>query len=183
MKETELATGHIDAIWNGYTITPERREHAAFTNIYHKSYQVLLTRKNAGVNQPQDLHDKQLGVQSGSSGYTMFQTKPQALKQYLKTKPVQYDTFDKAINDVRVGRLAAVLIDRDYANYYLNHETGVHNLKIVATSFPPDEYAVGVRKQDRTLRLKLNQAIQQLHRDGTEQRLARKYFGKTTAKQ
>ncbi|WP_429971606.1 amino acid ABC transporter substrate-binding protein [Fructilactobacillus sp. Tb1] len=182
MKETELNTGHIDAIWNGYTMTPERAQHAAFTKGYHQDRQVLLTRADSGINTPMDMHGKQLGVQSGSSGFDSFNEHPQFLKDYLGTKPVQYDTFDKAINDVKVGRINAVLIDGDYAKYYLAHNKSSVPLKLVDTQFPPDEYAVGLRKQDKTLRTKLNKAIDELHRDGTEAKLAKKYFGTPTPK-
>ncbi|MEN3241559.1 amino acid ABC transporter substrate-binding protein [Fructilactobacillus sanfranciscensis] len=177
MKETELNTGHIDAIWNGYTMTPERAKHAAFTKPYHEDNQVLLTKANSGINTPQDMHGKQLGVQSGSVGFDDFNQDPKALKQYLGTKPVQYDTFDKAINDVKVGRINAVLIDGDYAKYYLAHNHSNEPMKLVKTNFPPDYDAVGLRKQDKTLREKLNKAIENLHRDGTEARLSKKYFG------
>lgn len=177
MKETELNTGHIDAIWNGYTMTPERAKHAAFTKPYHEDNQVLLTKANSGINTPQDMHGKQLGVQSGSVGFDDFNQDPKVLKQYLGTKPVQYDTFDKAINDVKVGRINAVLIDGDYAKYYLAHNHSNEPMKLVKTNFPPDYDAVGLRKQDKTLREKLNKAIENLHRDGTEARLSKKYFG------
>ena len=177
MKETELNTGHIDAIWNGYTMTPERAKHAAFTKPYHEDNQVLLTKANSGINTPQDMHGKQLGVQSGSVGFDDFNQNPKVLKQYLGTKPVQYDTFDKAINDVKVGRINAVLIDGDYAKYYLAHNHSNEPMKLVKTNFPPDYDAVGLRKQDKTLRKKLNKAIGNLHRDGTEARLSKKYFG------
>ncbi|CAJ1178248.1 L-cystine-binding protein FliY [Fructilactobacillus sanfranciscensis] len=177
MKETELNTGHIDAIWNGYTMTPERAKHAAFTKPYHEDNQVLLTKANSGINAPQDMHGKQLGVQSGSVGFDDFNQNPKVLKQYLGTKPVQYDTFDKAINDVKVGRINAVLIDGDYAKYYLAHNHSNEPMKLVKTNFPPDYDAVGLRKQDKTLREKLNKAIGNLHRDGTEARLSKKYFG------
>lgn len=177
MKETELNTGHIDAIWNGYTMTPERAKHAAFTKPYHEVNQVLLTKANSGINTPQDMHGKQLGVQSGSVGFDDFNQNPKVLKQYLGTKPVQYDTFDKAINDVKVGRINAVLIDGDYAKYYLAHNHSNEPMKPVKTNFPPDYDAVGLRKQDKTLREKLNKAIGNLHRDGTEARLSKKYFG------
>lgn len=177
MKETELNTGHIDAIWNGYTMTPERAKHAAFTKPYHEVNQVLLTKANSGINTPQDMHGKQLGVQSGSVGFDDFNQNPKVLKQYLGTKPVQYDTFDKAINDVKVGRINAVLIDGDYAKYYLAHNHSNEPMKLVKTNFPPDYDAVGLRKQDKTLREKLNKAIGNLHRDGTEARLSKKYFG------
>lgn len=177
MKETELNTGHIDAIWNGYTMTPERAKHAAFTKPYHEDNQVLLTKANSGINTPQDMHGKQLGVQSGSVGFDDFNQNPKVLKQYLGTKPVQYDAFDKAINDVKVGRINAVLIDGDYAKYYLAHNHSNEPMKLVKTNFPPDYDAVGLRKQDKTLREKLNKAIENLHRDGTEARLSKKYFG------
>ncbi|NDR70282.1 amino acid ABC transporter substrate-binding protein [Fructilactobacillus sanfranciscensis] len=177
MKETELNTGHIDAIWNGYTMTPERAKHAAFTKPYHEDNQVLLTKANSGINTPQDMHGKQLGVQSGSVGFDDFNQNPKVLKQYLGTKPVQYDTFDKAINDVKVGRINAVLIDGDYAKYYLAHNHSNEPMKLVKTNFPPDYDAVGLRKQDKTLREKLNKVIENLHRDGTEARLSKKYFG------
>ncbi len=177
MKETELNTGHIDAIWNGYTMTPERAKHAAFTKPYHEDNQVLLTKANSGINTPQDMHGKQLGVQSGSVGFDDFNQNPKVLKQYLGTKPVQYDTFDKAINDVKVGRINAVLIDGDYAKYYLAHNHSNEPMKLVKTNFPPDYDAVGLRKQDKTLREKLNKAIENLNRDGTEARLSKKYFG------
>lgn len=177
MKETELNTGHIDAIWNGYTMTPERAKHAAFTKPYHEDNQVLLTKANSGINTPQDMHGKQLGVQSGSVGFDDFNQDPKVLKQYLGTKPVQYDTFDKAINDVKVGRINAVLIDGDYAKYYLAHNHSNEPMKLVKTNFPPDYDAVGLRKQDKTLREKLNKAIENLNRDGTEARLSKKYFG------
>lgn len=177
MKETELNTGHIDAIWNGYTMTPERAKHAAFTKPYHEDNQVLLTKANSGINTPQDMHGKQLGVQSGSVGFDDFNQNPKVLKQYLGTKPVQYDTFDKAINDVKVSRINAVLIDGDYAKYYLAHNHSNEPMKLVKTNFPPDYDAVGLRKQDKTLREKLNKAIENLHRDGTEARLSKKYFG------
>lgn len=177
MKETELNTGHIDAIWNGYTMTPERAKHAAFTKPYHEDNQVLLTKANSGINTPQDMHGKQLGVQSGSVGFDDFNQDPKVLKQYLGTKPFQYDTFDKAINDVKVGRINAVLIDGDYAKYYLAHNHSNEPMKLVKTNFPPDYDAVGLRKQDKTLREKLNKAIENLHHDGTEARLSKKYFG------
>ena len=34
MKETELNAGNIDLIWNGYTITEERKEKVSFSDAY-----------------------------------------------------------------------------------------------------------------------------------------------------
>jgi len=176
MKETELITHHIDVIWNGYTKNAERAEKVAFTKPYHETQQVLLVRKNT-INSANQMVDKQLGVQTGSAGLTIFNEEPKVLKNKLKHDPVQYDTFDKAINDLKVGRLDAVLIDQDYANYYLSSENMQNQLQTIPTKFSKDSYGVGVRKEDKRLREKINEAISELQKDGTEQKLSHKYFG------
>lgn len=177
MKETELITQHIDVIWNGYTKNAEREEKVAFSDPYHETQQVLLVREN-GVKNINDMKDKQLGVQTGSAGLTIFSAEPKVLKDKLKHKPIQYDTFDKAINDLQVGRLDAVLIDEDYAKYYLATEKLNAKLTTLATNYSKDSYGVGMRKEDKILREKLNKVLAELKSDGTEARLAEKYFGK-----
>ena len=42
-KETELNSGRIDLIWNGYTITDERKEKVLFTKPYLANSQVIMT--------------------------------------------------------------------------------------------------------------------------------------------
>ena len=48
-KEQELATGNIDCIWNGLTITEERLASLSFTKPYLNNAQVLVVRKDAGI--------------------------------------------------------------------------------------------------------------------------------------
>lgn len=45
MKETELQNGTIDAIWNGYTATDERKEKVAFTIPYMENPTVWSLKK------------------------------------------------------------------------------------------------------------------------------------------
>ena len=72
MKETELQNGTIDAIWNGYTATDERKEKVAFTIPYMENQQVLVSKKSQNIHSIQDMTDKILGAQAGSSGYLDF---------------------------------------------------------------------------------------------------------------
>ncbi|MBC6499423.1 transporter substrate-binding domain-containing protein [Weissella confusa] len=55
MKETELDTGHIDMIWNGYTITPARAKKVAFSVPYHNDSQVLVTMQRDHINTIKDM--------------------------------------------------------------------------------------------------------------------------------
>ena len=66
-KEMELTTGKIDCIWNGFTITDEREESLSMTKPYLNNAQVLVVRKNGGIEKLSDAAGKTIGLQKGSS--------------------------------------------------------------------------------------------------------------------
>lgn len=177
MKETELKTGHIDMIWNGYTINSDRKKKVAFSNPYHHDRQVIVTMKNQQINKLSDLKSKRLGAQTGSSGLLTYTEKGNSLRKIVGSDAQQYDSFDKALNDLQVGRLNAVLIDADYAGYYIAHEKDPEAFKIIQTNFGTDSYGVGMRKGDVTLRNKVNEALAQVKKDGTIDKISQRYFG------
>ncbi|MDD4504166.1 MAG: transporter substrate-binding domain-containing protein, partial [Clostridiaceae bacterium] len=55
MKETELNAGNIDFIWNGYSITDERKEKVAFSKPYLENSQIIVTLADSPVNTKADL--------------------------------------------------------------------------------------------------------------------------------
>ena len=65
MKETELQNGTIDAIWNGYSATDERREKVEFTIPYMKNEPVLVSKKSSHISQASDMAGEVLGAQAG----------------------------------------------------------------------------------------------------------------------
>ncbi|WP_153127500.1 transporter substrate-binding domain-containing protein, partial [Peribacillus tepidiphilus] len=54
-KESELSSGRIDLIWNGYTITDERKKKVLFTKPYLKNAQVVVTLANSNITKLDDL--------------------------------------------------------------------------------------------------------------------------------
>lgn len=54
MKESELNNGNIDFIWNGYTITEERKEKVNFSEAYLNNKQVIVTLANSDINAKSD---------------------------------------------------------------------------------------------------------------------------------
>jgi len=66
-KEQELNTGEIDCIWNGFTITDERKQNLLFTPPYLKNAQVIVVKTNSPINTLKDLAGKTAGTQAGSS--------------------------------------------------------------------------------------------------------------------
>ncbi|KAA8370560.1 amino acid ABC transporter substrate-binding protein [Leuconostoc carnosum] len=179
MKETELNTGNIDAIWNGYTKTAAREKQVAFSETYHNATQVLVTLKKNNINHFTDMKDKVLGDQTASSGDEGFSKYPKVLKQYVKDqKVVGYDTFDKAFNDLNAGRIDGLLIDEDYARYYVAHQPNPKNYTITVGDFPVDQTDVGFRKSDNGLRRAVNKTLAAFKADGRMNEIEDKWFSK-----
>ena len=182
MKETELQNGTIDAIWNGYTATDERKEKVAFTIPYMGNQQVLVSKKSQNIHSIQDMTDKILGAQAGSSGYLNFEGQPELLKNRVKDqKANQYQSFNEALIDLRNDRIDALLIDRVYANYYLQSEGILNDYNIFSAGFESEAFAVGVRPADKTLLDALNQAFISLYQEGKFQEISQKWFGEDVA--
>ena len=122
---------------------------------------------------------KTLGVQTGSSGAFDLDAQPKLLKNMIANKtPILYDTFNDAFIDLDAGRIQGILMDEVYARYYIAHKPDPASYHIIGDSFPPEEFAVGMRKSDHVLREKINAGLKALKADGTIAKLQKKWFGK-----
>jgi len=178
MNATELRNGTIDLIWNGYTKNPQREKVVAFSKTYLKNKQVLVSLKKNHINSFNDMTGKTLGVQSGSSGYESLENNPKLLKDKIAKKtPVQYDTFTNAFLDLNAGRIKGLLIDNVYANYYIKHQANASDYNETQGTFDTEDFAVGLRKGDKTMRAKVNAGLKTLKANGTLAKINHKWFG------
>ena len=179
MKESELKNGTIDMIWNGYTITDERKEKALFTDTYMKSYQMLVTKKDSGITDFAGMKDKVVGVQEGSSGYNVFNDQPEILKDNVKDQDATlYASFNEAFIDLESGRIDGLLIDSVYAEYYLTQKNQLDQYNLIESPFEEEDYAVGVRKDDEAFAKQINDAFKTLQENGEFAKISEKWFGK-----
>lgn len=182
MKETELQNGTIDAIWNGYSATDERREKVAFTIPYMQNSQILVVKKTSGIHSVEDMKGKVLGAQNGSSGMLDFEEHPEVLKNRVKGGDAdQYQSVNEAIIDLKNDRIDALLIDRVYADYYLTTEGIADEYDTIPSGFESESFAVGVRPADKKLLEALNQAFKELYQEGIFQQISQKWFGEDVA--
>ena len=182
MKETELQNGTIDAIWNGYSATDERREKVAFTIPYMQNTQILVVKKLSGIHSVEDMTGKVLGAQNGSSGMLDFEEHPEVLKNRVKGEDAdQYQSVNEAIIDLKNDRIDALLIDRVYADYYLTTEGIADEYDTIPSGFESESFAVGVRPADKKLLEALNQAFKELYQEGVFQQISQKWFGEDVA--
>lgn len=182
MKETELQNGTIDAIWNGYSATDERREKVAFTIPYMQNTQILVVKKTSGIHSARDMTGKVLGAQNGSSGMLDFEEHPEVLKNRVKGGNAdQYQSVNEAIIDLKNDRIDALLIDRVYADYYLTTEGIADEYDTIPSGFESESFAVGVRPADKKLLEALNKAFKELYQEGIFQQISQKWFGEDVA--
>ena len=182
MKETELQNGTIDAIWNGYSATDERREKVAFTIPYMQNTKILVVKKTSGIHSVEDMTGKVLGAQNGSSGMLDFEEHPEVLKNRVKGGDAdQYQSVNEAIIDLKNDRIDALLIDRVYADYYLTTEGIADEYDTIPSGFESESFAVGVRPADKKLLEALNQDFKELYQEGIFQQISQKWFGEDVA--
>lgn len=182
LKETELKNGNIDLIWNGYSKTSEREKTVLFSDEYMINEQVIVTKKSKNIVNKEQLKDKVLGAQNGSSGYDSFNSNPEILKSIVKNNDApQYESFNEALIDLENDRIDALLIDRVYANYYLKQQNKLQDYNIINAGFEGDSFAVGARKADTTLVEKVNEAFKELYKEGKFQEISNKWFGEDVA--
>lgn len=174
MKETELDGGKIDFIWNGYSITPERKEKVAFSEPYLANRQILVTLADSEVNSKKDLAGKTVTVQAESSALEAA-NKDQAFLESLDQAPVEYATNVECFKDVENGRADAIIVDEVLARYYMK-QNGQEKYKVLEDNFGDEEFAVGMRKDDTALVEALNKAFREQKEDGTYDKIYEKWF-------
>ncbi|NWQ44384.1 amino acid ABC transporter substrate-binding protein [Bacillus sp. EB106-08-02-XG196] len=171
-KEAELSSGRIDLIWNGYTITDERKEKVLFTKPYLKNAQVIVTLSDSKVSKLADLEEKVVGLQSLSSASDALNASP--IKEKVKTITEFADNV-QALTDLKSGRLDAVVIDEVVINYYMSKEE--ETFKVLEESLAPEEYGIGVKKGNDELLEKLQKALDEMNEDGTAAEISKSWFG------
>lgn len=171
----ELATGKIDCIWNGFTITAERENSLAMTKPYLNNAQILVVRKDSGISSLSDVSGKIVGLQKGSSA----QDAVDANKEFADSLKslVYYNDNITALNDLELGGVDAVVMDSVVAAY----DISVSNKPLViADEVLADEaYGIGFRKADVKLRDEVQRLLEELEKDGTVESISQKWFGRT----
>ncbi|MDY4077427.1 MAG: amino acid ABC transporter substrate-binding protein [Clostridium sp.] len=171
MKESELKNGNIDFIWNGFSITEERKKELDFTKAYLKNKQIIITLKDSKIKTKEDLNGKVVAAQDQSSAVDAIGDYKDNFKEL-----VTFSTNDEALRDLEAGRCDAVVADEVLSKYYINLK-GADNYKVLEDNFGEEEYAVGVRKGDKELVDAWNKAYDELVKNGTASELSKKWFG------
>lgn len=177
MKETELNNGNIDFIWNGYSVTEERKEKVAFSKEYLNNRQVIITLANSKINSKKDLKNAVVAAQNQSSAVDAIESDGEDIVNSFKDgKIVTFETNNEALMDLEAGRVDAVVADEILAKYYIN-QRGAEKYKVLDEDFGKESYAVGMRKDDKDLVEAFNNAFGELVNEGKAGEISKKWFG------
>ena len=102
-KEIELKSGTIDCVWNGMSVTPERKESMALTDKYLNNKIVLMTLKTSSIDvtDASQLANLKIGTQADSAALEML--KSNEAYDSFKDNIMEYDTYDTAIMDLKLS--------------------------------------------------------------------------------
>lgn len=177
-KEAELNSGRVDVLWNGLTITEERKQNINFTAPYMQNHQIIVVTAASPIKSKADLAGKVVGAQEGSSAVGAIEKDAETAKTLAQVK--RYGDNVTALMDLTAGRIDALVVDEVVGRYYTAKKPA--DYFILEENFGTEEYGVGTRKSDTELLNQLQQAIDGMKQDGTAARIATKWFGKDIIK-
>lgn len=172
-KELELNSGKINLIWNGFSITDERKETMDFTEPYLDNKMIIIVNEGSDIKTKADLAGKNVGIQDGSSAVDAVEKDD--IHNDFSSMPT-YDTNILALSDLEVGRIDAVVADQVVVKYYLSQNPD-KKFVILDDDFGSEVYGVAAKKGNTELINKLQTAFDELSEDGTSAEISKKWFG------
>jgi lysine/arginine/ornithine transport system substrate-binding protein len=173
-----LMAKKFDGILSSMTINEERKKQIDFSDKLFNTPVYLVVKKGSNLKAtPESLKGKTVGVQQGS----IFET---YAKKYWAPKGVTvttYQTSDLEYADLVAERLDGVVDDSVVLETsFMNTPDGKNFVfaqpKVFDEAIFGPGTGIGMRKEDAALRQKINKALAEIRKNGTYDKLAKKYF-------
>ncbi|MDR1353129.1 MAG: amino acid ABC transporter substrate-binding protein [Treponema sp.] len=172
-KEQELNTKEIDCIWNGFSITEERKQVVTYSPPYLGNAQVIVVKGNSPLNTLADLGGKIIGLQAGSSSVDALDEAAE-LKASVR-EVIEYKDYLTALMDLDVGGADAILIDLVVANDNINRSG--KDFRILEETLAAEQFGIGFRKGEDALMNKVWETLLEMAGDGTVARISTQWLG------
>jgi polar amino acid transport system substrate-binding protein len=172
-KEQELNTKEIDCIWNGFTITDERKQAITYTPPYLENAQVMVVKAESPVKTLADLAGKVIGLQAGSSSVDALD-KAVELKASVKDV-IEYKDYLTALMDLDIGGVDGILIDLVVANDNINRSGKA--FRILEETLAAEQFGIGFRKGEEALMNKVWETLLEMAKDGVVAKISIQWLG------
>ncbi len=172
-KEMELKSGKVDLLWNGYTITDERKKEVLFSDPYLANKQIIIVKADSPIQAKADITSGKVGLQTGSTAEDAIQADP--IYEQIKGNLMMYDDNNTAMMDLDAGRVESVVVDEVVGKYYLSKHEGQY--RILDEDFGDEQYGIGFRMEDKALRDAVQEALDTIKTNGVGDEISEKWFG------
>jgi len=171
----ELNTGKITCIWNGLTITDERKEAFELSRAYMSNDQVVVVMNDSAIKSKADLAGKIVAAQADSSGLEALQ-KDEIYASIKDGAAKEYADYVTAMGDLELGRCDAIVMDSVVANYYIT--ANAKPMTVLEDKMAAEEYGIAFKKGETALLEAVEKALSELAAEGKIAEISQKWFGK-----
>ena len=172
-KDMELESGNIDCIWNGFTMTGCEDDYT-WSEAYMANQQVFVVTAESGIKTLADLAGKVVEVQAESSAEAALKDDPDLTGTFgtLQTTP----DYNTAFMDLQMGAVDAIAMDEVVARFQI--EQRQVDFIVLDETLAAENYAVGFKKGNDTLKDQVQEQLEALAADGTLAKISEKWFDK-----
>lgn len=167
-KDSELSSGSISCIWNGFTMNGRERDYT-WSTPYVDNSQVVIVKKTSDIESLSDLKDKVLIVQNDSSALAALtgedaSEENKALAADLKELQ-QVADYNSAFMNLESGMADAIAMDIGVAAYQLS--TRDDEFLMLSERLSSEEYGIGFKKGNTELRDQVQKTLLVMLEDGS----------------
>ena len=149
--------GTYDVALSGLSINPSRSELVDFSSPYYLVDQAIVV-KNSSYEMTSELKGKRVAAQVETTGYDYA-------KANVSESVVGYDSVAECFEALEAGEVAGIVADAPSCRYFMKN--GYSNCNVIETAATCEKYAVAVNKNNRGLTDAINDALDQMDKDGT----------------
>jgi len=165
-----INAGNIDLAIAGMSITPDRQKAVDMSDPYYVAGLVVVVGKdNAAVKSINDLNNKGIAVQIGTTG-------AERAAKVTGAKVKNFNTNAEVFLELKNKGVDAVIIDKPVAEYFLATGGGKDYAKIVGDTMEAESYGISLKKNS-PLTKEINKALLDLKKNGEYDKIYAKWFG------
>lgn len=168
---SSVQAGESDVGIAGMTVTEDRKLEVDFSVSYANGVQAIIVKEGSAITCVDDLYAEgatyKVGVQLGTTGDIYCSD------DFGADRVTQYANGNEAVVALNGGDVDCVIIDNEPAKSLVAANAG---LKILATSYADEDYAIAVKKDNTQLLQAIDAAILKLTENGTIDQIVNKYI-------
>ena len=164
----DLASNKADLAASALPYAPEQGWRVRFSEFYFNAGQVLVVPDGSPIKAEAELANRRVAVALGSDADAYARSRAEQIGDMTL---VQFETPTDALSAVRQGQADAAIVDNTSALVDFR-DPGLH----IAAALTLEPYVLAMPASAFQLQSELNRALDELRRDGTFDRIGRRWF-------